>query len=108
MTRPLGLRLLLRDHAQAAGVRKTDAGIKWPYQPKHSPSDTCLKILQNATKMYSSCVNYTHKPMEVFNTIEKQRFLAHTIEARSVERNLRARNQSAMVVILSGDELSQN
>ena len=23
--------------AQAAGVWKTDAGIKWPYQPKHSP-----------------------------------------------------------------------
>ena len=24
--------------AQAAGVWKTDAGIKWRYQPKHSPS----------------------------------------------------------------------
>ena len=23
---------------QAAGVWKIDAGIKWPYQPKHSPS----------------------------------------------------------------------
>ena len=23
--------------AQAAGVWKTDAGIKWPYQPMHSP-----------------------------------------------------------------------
>ena len=38
VTRPLVLRLLLRDHAQAAGVWQTDAGIKWSYQPKHSPS----------------------------------------------------------------------
>ena len=26
--------------AQAAGVWKTDAGIKWPYQPKHSQPST--------------------------------------------------------------------
>ena len=38
VTRPLVLQLLLRDHPLAAGVWKTDAGIKWPYQPKHSPS----------------------------------------------------------------------
>ena len=30
VTRPLVLRLLLRDHAQAAGVWKAEA-IKWPY-----------------------------------------------------------------------------
>ena len=37
VTRPLVLRMFVRDHAQAAGVWKTDA-IKWSYQPKHSPS----------------------------------------------------------------------
>ena len=40
VTRPLVLRLLLRDHAQAAGVWKTDAGH---YQPKHSPSLTGIQ-----------------------------------------------------------------
>ena len=36
VTRPLVLRMLLRDHAQAAGVWRTDA-IK-SYQPKHMAS----------------------------------------------------------------------
>ena len=44
VTRPLVLRLLLRDHAQAVGVWMTDA-IKWPYQPKHSPRPCGLYIL---------------------------------------------------------------
>ena len=33
-----GFEAVAMRHVQAAGVWKTDAGIKWPYQPKHSPS----------------------------------------------------------------------
>ena len=41
------LRRLLRDHAQTAAVWKTiaDNTIKWPYQPKHSPSSPMLPCL---------------------------------------------------------------
>ena len=57
MTRPLVLRLLLRDHTQAAGVWKTDAVnllINWPYQPKKTSlvidcikPDVCFSILMD-------------------------------------------------------------
>ena len=59
VTRPLILRLLLRDHAQAAGVWKTDA-VKWPYQPKHSPSytaaGTSIHCVGSHCGMGSHCV----------------------------------------------------